>query len=142
MYISFQSEVGEVGMFSPTSERKLRQGALPHSKWLRICVLAFNSVLLMLRAFPKAGFIAQSCAPSCIAFVKLANTDECFVRAKCWGDWLLRSGGWVPSLSGLFPCPTPWALLLSFCCLSQAVCFTLPSPQLPDTSGRVHYSMY
>ena len=97
----------------------------------------------MLPAFPKAGFIAWSCLQSFVSFLKSANTGEYFICAKGWGYCgYCNEGDRVPSLNGLFPCPTPWALLVSFCHLSQAVCLTHPSPQLPDTPGKGHGSMY
>lgn len=33
----------------------------------------------------------------------------------------------------------PWALLVSFCHLSQPMCVTNPPPLLQDTPGKVHY---
>lgn len=86
-------------------------------------------------------FIAWGCPLSFVSFVKSANTDECFVCAKCWGycgycgEWI-----WVPSLSGLFPCPIPWALLVPFCHLNQAMCITHRPPPLLDTPGKVRDS--
>lgn len=86
-------------------------------------------------------FIARSCPQCYVSFVKSANTGECFICVECWGycgycgEWI-----WVPSLSGLFPCHIPWALLVSFCHLNQAMCIIQPPPPLPDSPGKVHYS--